>query len=317
MTEQTLGIDSRARMRTEVWVELNRTPKELSPKWFYDAAGSALFDEITRLDEYYPTRTEREILEEYGRAWFARLHPRALVELGAGSAEKTRILLDAMHSPGAVYVPVDISESYLEALAEELQREYPDLTMIPARSDIAHGLEIPQDLPAPTVLAFLGSTIGNFDRHAAVRLLGRVRAAMRVSDRFLMGADLIKDVGVLERAYNDAAGVTAEFNRNILRVLNREIDTDFDPAAFEHRAFYNADARRIEMHLVALSDQSVTVPLRGVVQIKASESIRTEISCKYDRQTVKALFDEAGLEIEHWFTDPRAWFALVAGRIRT
>jgi L-histidine N-alpha-methyltransferase len=316
MTEQTLGIDPRARMRAEVWTGLNRPQKELSPKWFYDAAGSALFDEITRLVEYYPTRTERAILTDFGTCWVARLRPRSLIELGAGSAEKTRILLEAMHAPGAVYVPVDISESYLEAVAAELELEFPDLTVIPARSDIALGLEIPHELPEPSVFAFLGSTIGNFDRPAAVRLLARVRTTMRPSDRFLMGADLIKDVGIIERAYNDARGITAEFNRNVLRVLNREIETDFDLDAFVHHAFFNEEAKRIEMHLVARSDQHVAVPYHGTVDIARGESIRTEISCKYDRAMVEALFDEAGLEIENWVTDARDWFALVVGRLR-
>ena len=316
MTEQTLGIDPRARMRAEVWTGLNRPQKELLPKWFYDAAGSALFDEITRLVEYYPTRTERAILTDFGPCWLARMRPRSLIELGAGSAEKTRILLEAMHAPGAVYVPVDISEAYLEAVAAELKREFPDLTVIPARSDIALGLEVPPELPDPSVFAFLGSTIGNFDRPAAVRLLARVRAALRPSDRFLMGADLVKDTGIIERAYNDARGITAEFNRNVLRVLNRDIETDFDLDAFVHHAFFNVEAKRIEMHLVARSDQRVRVPHRGTVEIAAGESIRTEISCKYDRATVEALFNEAGLEIENWVTDARDWFALVVGRLR-
>jgi L-histidine N-alpha-methyltransferase len=316
MSEQTLGIDPRARMRAEVWTGLNRPQKELSPKWFYDATGSALFDEITRLVEYYPTRTERAILTDFGTCWVARLRPQSLIELGAGSAEKTRILLEAMHAPGAVYVPVDISESYLEAVAAELELEFPDLTVIPARSDIALGLDIPDELPEPSVFAFLGSTIGNFDRPAAVRLLARVRTAMRPTDRFLMGADLIKDVAIIERAYNDARGITAEFNRNVLRVLNREIATDFDLDAYVHHAFFNGEAKRIEMHLVARSAQHVAVPQRGTVDIAKGESIRTEISCKYDRATVEALFDEAGLEIESWVTDARDWFALVVGRLR-
>ena len=316
MTEQTLGLDASARMRAEVWTGLNRRPRELSPKWFYDATGSALFDEITRLDEYYPTRTERAILAEFGPRWLRALGARSLVELGAGSAEKTRILLDAMHAPGSIYVPVDISPTYLDAVAAELEAEYPDLHVVPARSDIAQGLEVPPDLPAPTVFAFLGSTIGNFDRPAAVRLLGRVRAAMRRSDRFLMGADLVKDPSVIERAYNDASGVTAEFNRNVLRVLNREIDTDFDLDAWSHTAFFDADAKRIEMHLVAQTEQVVTVPDKGTVTVAAGESIRTEISCKYDRETVSHLFEDAGLEVERWATDERGWFALVVGRAR-
>lgn len=315
MTEQTLGLDAVARMRAEAWAGLRRPQKELAPKWFYDATGSALFDEITRLEEYYPTRTERAILTAFGPRWFGELKPASLVELGAGSAEKTRTLLDAM-KPDAVYVPVDISVAYLEALAEQLAEEYPRLEVIPALSDIGHDLALPPMLPAPTVFAFLGSTIGNFERAAAVRLLGRIRGAMRGADRFLMGADLVKDRAVLERAYNDARGITAEFNRNILRVLNTEIDTDFDPDAYEHRAFFNEEAQRIEMHLVARAEQTVTVPTRGHIVIAAGESVRTEISCKYDRATVSRLFEDAGLELEEWVTDARGWFALVTARRR-
>lgn len=304
---------ARERMRAEAWQLLNRPQKQLSSKWFYDAAGSALFDEITTLEEYYPTRTERAILRGFGPGWFGTLGPRALVELGAGSADKTRILLDALAS-GSVYVPVDISQTYLDAVAAQLRDEYPGLSVIPARSDITHGLDLPADLPRPAVFAFLGSTIGNFDRSAAVRLLGRVRAAMQPGDRFLMGADLIKDAAVLHAAYNDARGVTAAFNRNILNVLNRDAGTDFDLGAWEHRALFNADEQRIEMHLVARSPQVVAVPGRGEVRIAAGETIRTEISCKYDRPTVTGLFADAGLALERWVTDERDWFALAVGR---
>ncbi len=313
MTEQTLTLTG-AQMRAEVWTGLNRSQKELSPKWFYDAAGSALFDEITRLLEYYPTRTERGILAGFGRQWIRTLRARTLIELGAGSAEKTRLLLEAMPTPGSVYVPVDISETYLDAVATELAHEFPDLDVRPAQSDIARELHVPSDLPGPRVFAFLGSTIGNFEPHAAVQLLRRVRAALEPEDRFLMGADLVKDPVIIERAYNDARGVTAAFNRNVLHVLNREIDTDFDPDAFVHHAFYAAESKRIEMHLVARTAQRVTIPDMGSVEFRAGESIRTEISCKYDRPTVQRLFNEAGLAIERWETDSRGWFALVVGR---
>lgn len=310
MTEQEVGAEA-ALMRAEVWRGLHR--RELSPRWFYDATGSALFDEITRLDEYYPTRTERAILESFGRAWFRSLRPGSLVELGPGNADKTAILLDGMQA-GGVYVPVDISESYLDSIARRFEERYPALEVRPSLSDLAHGLAVPPDLPPPTVFAFLGSTIGNFERPAAVRLLRRIGAAMRPADRFLMGADLVKDAAILERAYNDARGVTAAFNRNILNVLNREIDTDFEPSAWSHRAFYDPRARRIEMHLVADSDQTVTVPGMGTVTVPEGESIRTEISLKYDRESVAELFGAAGLELERWVTDEREWFALAIGR---
>lgn len=297
-------------MLQEVVDGLAREQKELAPKYFYDARGSLLFDEITRLPEYYLTRAERELLAGFAPGWVAALAPRALVELGPGSADKTRILLDAL-GPGAWYVPVDISPSYLEAIAGDIGAEYPQLVVVTALSDIARGLAVPRDLPRPALLAFLGSTIGNFDRASAVRLLRRVRRAMGAGDRFLMGADLKKDPHVLEAAYNDARGITAAFNLNILRVVNRELGADFDPAAFDHLAFYDAARSRIEMHLVARSKQVVHIPRAGRFAIEAGESIRTEISCKYDRATIERLFEDAGLELEQWVTDRDGLYALV------
>jgi L-histidine Nalpha-methyltransferase len=314
MTEGTAYLDERARIAAEIWAGLSRPQPELSPKWFYDAAGSALFDEITRLPEYYPTRTERAILRAFGPTWFDEIGPRSLVELGAGSADKTRILLDALHRPGSVYVPVDISTSYLDQVARELEREYPDLDVVPARSDISRSLDVPAALPGPTVFAFLGSTIGNFGRAAAVRLLARIRAAMRTGDRLLLGVDLVKDTAILEAAYNDSRGVTAAFNRNVLHVLNRMVGTDFVPDDWEHLAFFNAEDSRIEMHLRASTQQRVGVPGRGTLRFDAGATIRTEISCKYDRAAVSSLFADAGLVMERWVPDARDWFALVTAR---
>lgn len=301
-------------MIDDVWAGLNRPQKELSPKYFYDERGSALFDEITELEEYYPTRTERALLERWAPAWLRRFAPHALVELGAGSADKTRVLLDAMPATGAVYVPVDISPAYLEAVAERLGAEYPDLRVVPAEADIGVDLAVPADLPHPVLFAFLGSTIGNFAAAAAVRLLRRVTAALGRDDRFLIGVDLKKDVVVLERAYNDERGVTAAFNKNILNVLNREIGTDFDPDGFDHHAYYDQVGERIEMHLVARGRQEVHVPDRGGVVIEAGESIRTEISCKYDRARIEELFGQAGLALEEWITDDRELYALTIAR---
>jgi len=304
-----------ARMVAEVAAGLSAPQKELPPKYFYDHRGSVLFEEITRLPEYYLTRAERALLH----SWMPRLVPalgtRTLVELGAGSAGKSQIILDAMRAArtAEVYVPIDVSAAFLEETADRLRREYPGLAVIPAVADISEELSLPRGLVTPALFAFLGSTIGNFYPPAAIRLLTRVRAAMRAGDRFLMGADLRKDVGVIEAAYNDAQGVTAEFNRNMLRVLNHELDADFDPDAFEHRAFYEPEAHRIEMHLAATRAQTVHIPGIGSVRFAAGETIRTEISCKYDVPSIAALFAAAGLRLESWKTDPEHRFALVVG----
>jgi L-histidine N-alpha-methyltransferase len=314
MREMTKAPPLRAsRMMQEVADGLRKPQKELPPKYFYDALGSLLFDEITRLPEYYLTRIESRLLDSFGRNWLAEQKPASLVELGAGSGEKTRILLDAL-SAGAWYVPVDLSPSYLEALASDLGAEYPQLVVRPSRCDITRSLDLPPGLPRPTVIAFLGSTIGNFDGESAIQLLRRVSAELNEGDRFLIGVDLDKDVRMLEAAYNDSRGITAAFNLNILRVLNRELGTNFNLDAFAHRAFYDRSEKRIEMHLVAESPQAIHVPQLGTLLMTAGESIRTEISCKYDRPSIERLFAASGLELEHWITDPGSLYALVTGR---
>ncbi len=302
-------------MLAEVASGLSAPQKELSPKYFYDHRGSEIFEEITRLPEYYQTRTERVILE----AWMPELIPalgtRALVELGAGSAEKSRIILTAMQAAGTaeLYVPIDVSASFLNQTAARLRREYPGLAVEPVVADIVEEVSRPAGLPEPAMYAFLGGTIGNFYPPAAIRLLSRVRAAMAAGDRLLLGVDLRKDIGRIEQAYNDAQGVTAAFNRNMLLVLNHELGSDFDPDTFEHQAFYETTNHRIEMHLISILDQDVSIPGIGLVPFVRGESIRTEISCKHDRQSVAELFVAAGLEIEVWRPDPDALFALVIG----
>ena len=302
-------------MVAEVAAGLSFPQKELSPKYFYDQRGSELFEEITRLEEYYPTRTERALLEAWMPGLIRRLGTRTLLELGAGSAEKSRVILNAMRAAGTaeVYVPIDVSASFLSQTATRLRREYPRLAVEPAIADISEDFSLPRRLPRPALYAFLGGTIGNFYPTAAIRLLGRVRAAMEPGDRFLMGVDLRKDVARIEAAYNDAAGVTAAFNRNMLLVLNQELGASFDPMAFDHRAFYEPVAHRIEMHLVSRREQWVEVPGVGTVHFAAGESLRTEISCKHDRESVAQLFESAGLEIEAWRSDPDSLFALVVG----
>jgi L-histidine N-alpha-methyltransferase len=302
-------------MLAEVAAGLSAPQKELPPKYFYDHRGSELFEEITRLPEYYPTRTERALLAAWMPKLIRQLGAQALIELGAGNAEKSRIIIRAMRSAGTaeLYVPIDVSASFLDQTAAQLRREYPGLGVEPVVADIADEFARPRQLPHPALYAFLGGTIGNFYPPAAIRLLTRVRAAMDTEDRFLLGVDLRKDVKRVEAAYNDSQGVTAAFNRNMLLVLNHELGSDFDPVAFEHRAFYEAANHRIEMHLVSTVEQEVRVPGIGPIRFDKGESIRTEISCKHDRKSVAELFRASGLSLEIWRPDPEALFALVVG----
>ena len=297
--------DRVARMASEVAEGLTRRQKELPPKYFYDERGSDLFERITKLPEYYLTRAERALLEEHARAIVGSFRPRTLVELGAGSAAKTRILLDAMRDAGCLeeYVPIDVSAEFLHETARQLRREYPGLRVVPAVADISDSLGVPERLPRPVLFAFLGSTIGNFDAPAARSLLARIRKAMRPFDRLLLGTDLRKPRRVIEAAYNDSRGVTASFNRNMLRVVNRELGANFDVAGFTHRAFYSSERHRIEMHLVSTREQVVHIPLVGEVHLAKGESIRTEISCKYDRPSVRRLLRAASLQLEGWIAD--------------
>jgi L-histidine N-alpha-methyltransferase len=303
------------RMLAEVAEGLALGQKELPPKYFYDQRGSELFEAITRLPEYYQTRTERALLEGWMPELIARLGTRTLVELGAGNAEKSRVILDAMRAAGTaeLYVPIDVSATFLAQTAAQLRREYPRLLVEPVVADIGEELRLPRRVPSPALFAFIGGTIGNFYPTAAIRLLARVRGAMAAQDRFLMGVDLRKDIARVEAAYNDAQGVTAEFNRNMLRVLNHELGADFDPGAFEHRAFYDRGSHRIEMHLVARRPQRVTIPGVGIVEFAQGETLRTEISAKHDEGSVAELFRAAGLAVEAWRTDPNRLFALVVG----
>lgn len=307
--------DELERMRADVADGLSRPQKTLSPKYFYDRRGSELFEEITRLPEYYPTRTERALLRKHMPEWVHAQRPGTLVELGAGAADKTRAILDAMHDAVAepVFVPIDISGEFLERVAAELRDAYPEAAVRPLVADISDGFHLPATLPGPVLFALLGGTVGNFPREAGVALLSRVRAVMDADDRFLVGFDLQKDVAVLEAAYNDAAGVTAAFNRNVLRVLNRELGADFDLNGFSHRAIYAADEARIEMHLVATAPCTVTIPDAGRFTFEAGETVRTEVSCKYTRSSIEAMFGRAGLTTKHFVTGAPG-FALVLGR---
>jgi L-histidine N-alpha-methyltransferase len=306
-----------AEMLRDVAWGLSQPQKELPPKYFYDRQGSELFDEITRLPEYYLTRTERGLLDCWSTALMTTLRPRALVELGAGSADKTRRLLDAMvyARSGEVYVPIDVSAEFLDDSATRLREEYPTLGIEPIVADIADPLDLGPALPRPALIAFLGSTIGNFDPDAARSLLAHVANALRPGDRFLLGADLRKNPAIIERAYNDAQGITAEFNLNVLRVLNRDLGANFDLSKFEHRAFYDRVLHRIEMHLVSTNDQMVTIPSVGTVTFAGGESVRTEISCKYDYATLSTMLGEADMRIERWITDSAQTYGLVVASL--
>ncbi|MGD1061813.1 MAG: L-histidine N(alpha)-methyltransferase [Terracidiphilus sp.] len=304
---------------------LTARPKRL-PAWlFYDDAGSRLFDAITELPEYYLTRTERDILMAHAAAIIAQAAAGArlrVVELGAGSADKTRLLLKAATElQGAVlYEPVDVSASALEGARERIEREIDSVTVTPRVMDYTHGdgsrLHLgPVVAQERRLVVYIGSSIGNFEPHQAAKLLRRVRAGLRTGDGLLLGVDLAKEDSILLAAYDDAAGVTAAFNRNLLVRLNRELDAEFELEAFEHCALWNGARSRIEMHLNSLDAQRVHVGALGLtVDFAAGESIHTENSYKYRPGQAEALLAEAGFRAEATWTDARGWFAVCLGR---
>jgi L-histidine Nalpha-methyltransferase len=298
---------------------LTRPFKEIPPKHFYDARGSALFERICELPEYYPTRTEREILIANAEQIVRATGAGELVELGSGSADKARILLGAMSTVGTLqrYVPLDVSESALEAASIELVDEFDELTVHGVIGDFERHLDrVPPSADGtPRIVALLGGTIGNFLPGTRRRLLRQIGALLGPDDRLLLGTDLVKDPAVLEAAYDDAQGVTAEFNRNVLHVLNRELDADFSPDAFEHIAFFDRRHEWIEMRLRARRPCSVLVAALGLrVEFAAGEELRTEISAKFTRARVQDDFDAAGLAMDGWYTDRDGLFALSLAR---
>ncbi len=313
MTSDSRVQSAQAVLLDELGEALDRRPREIPPRYFYDEVGSRLFERITALPEYYLTRTERALLRDAGAAWVRHLAPRSLIELGAGSAEKTRILLDALTrvTPDALYLPIDVSAAFLEETGRRLRRSYASLRVQPIVADLTKPLPVPPDLERPALFAFLGSTLGNFDGDAASRLLAGVRSHMRAPDRLLLGADLKKDPARLDAAYNDRQGVTAEFNRNMLRVVNRTFGADFDPLAFDHRARYDAGAGRVEMHLVSRHAQVIHIPGLAPLRLDEGEAIRTEISTKYDRPGLERLLAEAQLDVVEWATDTESLYALL------
>ncbi|KND42798.1 MULTISPECIES: L-histidine N(alpha)-methyltransferase [Streptomyces] len=298
-----------AALRADVLDGLTRMPKTLPPKWFYDARGSELFERITELPEYYPTRAEREILVDRAGEIAAASGARTLVELGSGSSDKTRHLLDAM--PGLhTYVPVDVSESALRQAGEALAAERPGLNVHALIADFTAGLE-PPETPGPRLVAFLGGTIGNLVPGERAAFLAAVRALLAPGDALLLGTDLVKDEAVLVAAYDDASGVTAEFNKNVLNVVDRELGADFDPDAFDHVALWNAECEWIEMRLRSRTAQTVKVPaLDLAVDFAAGEEVRTEVSAKFRKEGVRTELAASGLELTHWWTDEQGRFAL-------
>jgi L-histidine N-alpha-methyltransferase len=302
-----------AALRADVLDGLTRTPKTLPPKWFYDARGSELFERITELPEYYPTRAEREILVGRAGEIAAASGARTLVELGSGSSDKTRHLLDAM--PGLhTYVPVDVSESALRQAGEALVAERPGLNVHALIADFTAGLDLPET-PGPRLVVFLGGTIGNLVPGERAAFLAAVRALLAPGDALLLGTDLVKDEAVLVAAYDDAAGVTAEFNKNVLNVVDRELGADFDPEAFEHVALWNTECEWIEMRLRSRTAQTVKIPaLDLAVDFEAGEELRTEVSAKFRREGVRAELAAAGMELTHWWTDEQGRFALSLSR---
>ncbi|MBA2343173.1 MAG: L-histidine N(alpha)-methyltransferase [Thermoleophilaceae bacterium] len=295
---------------------LTREPlKELSPKYLYDARGSELFDRITTLPEYYPTRCEREILNRHAPEIMAGAEE--LVELGSGTASKTRALLYALAAAGSLrrYVPFDVSEDVVERCAAELIELFPGLLVHGVAGDFERDLE---RLPAGErrVFAFLGGTIGNLHAPERARFLGRVRDLMGPQDRLLLGTDLVKDTAVIEAAYNDSQGVTAEFNRNVLRVVNAGLDADFDPGAFSHRAFFDHDCSRIEMRLRANGRQHVQIPGAGLaVSFADGEELRTEISTKFTPAAIRGELAAAGLAVDRFLTDSEGLFGLTLASV--
>jgi L-histidine N-alpha-methyltransferase len=299
-------------MASDVRAGLTATPKTLPPKYFYDARGSELFDQITRLPEYYPTRTERSILEAHVVDIAKLTGAQTLVELGSGTSVKTRLLLRALTGAGSLrrFVPFDVDPAVLEDASAAVAGEFPSLEVEPVVGDFERHLgELPRN--PRRLLAFLGSTIGNLDPVQRAAFLDDVRATLTEGDAFLLGTDLVKDSGRLIAAYDDAQGVTAQFNKNVLAVLNRELGADFDPAGFEHVAVWDGAREWIEMRLESVRGQRVRIEVLDLdVQLDQGEQIRTEISAKFRREGITEELARARLRVTHWWTDPAGDFAL-------
>jgi L-histidine N-alpha-methyltransferase len=303
-------------MARDIQEGLTRRPKQLPCKYFYDERGSSLFERITTLPEYYLTRAEHALLGLHADELTERARPEEIVELGSGASDKIRLLIDASGNRGRLrrYVTVDFSGETVERAARTLALSYPELEVHAVVGDFEGNLERLPD-GGRRLVVFLGSTIGNFPDAEAVEFLRKVRTLVDFRDTFLLGTDLVKERSVLEAAYNDGAGVTAEFNRNILHVINRRLRGDFDPRTFEHVAFFDEEQARIESYL--RSTRLQTVRLEAVdltVEFEAGELLWTEVSCKYTRASVERLLSAAGWRLERWFADPANTFALSLAR---
>ncbi len=299
-------------LRADALAGLTATPKTLSPKWFYDERGSELFEKITLLPEYYPTRAERAILRAASGEIAAATGAATLVEMGSGSSEKTHLLLDALRDAGTLrsYVPLDVSESALISAANRVLASYPGLSVTAVVSDFEEHLGLPA-ADGARLVAFLGSTIGNLLPAERVAFLARLRSGLSEGDALLLGTDMVKDPAVLVAAYDDPAGVTAAFNKNVLAVLNAELGADFDRDAFDHVAIWDAGAEWIEMRLRSILDQRVTLPAIGLaVDFAEGEEMRTEVSAKFRRGGVEAELTAAGFVMRSWWTDDDGQFGL-------
>ncbi len=308
--------DERA-LADDVLDGLTRPFKELPPKHFYDAVGAELFDQICEQPEYYPTRTERAILVDRAAEIVALTRASELVELGSGTAAKTRILLQAMADAGTLrrYVPIDVTEDLVHEVAAQLTEEHPKLRVHGIVGDFERHLQHVPEPDGPRIVAFLGGTIGNFPPGSRRRFLRRLAELLRPQDVLLLGTDIVKDPAVIEAAYDDAAGVTAAFNRNVLRVLNRELDADFEPEAYEHVAFYDREREWIEMRLRASRKMAVHVGALGLdLDFAPREELRTEISAKFTPERLSGDLAAAGLELAQLLADPDGMFALSLSR---
>jgi L-histidine N-alpha-methyltransferase len=307
----TFGQDTRDQLVADVRAGLARTPKSLPPRWFYDERGSTLFDAITRLPEYYLTRTEAGILTRVADDVIGAARPEMIVELGAGSAEKTTILIEAgLRDRLSCFVPFDVSEDVLQQTARRLATDFPRLSVYALVGSFGEHLDrVPRH--GQRLVVFLGSTVGNFDDDELTDFLTSVRHLLHPGDSFLMGVDLVKEERELLAAYNDAQGVTAQFNLNVLRVVNRELDADFDVDAFEHVAIFNRERSRIEMYLRAHGEQRVRIPAADLsVEFADGELLLTEISTKFTKESIQDRLAAAGLSVARWYTDPEARFAV-------
>jgi len=304
-------------LRHDVRLGLTSDPKALPPKWFYDEAGSALFDRITRLDEYYPTRAEREILLREASSIVEIADADTFVELGAGTSDKTRALLDAATAHGRLqrFIPFDVSEEFLRSTTTKLAAEYPSMTIHGVVGDFDHHIDlIPRG--GRRLVAMLGGTIGNYAPEPRARFLRSLVSTMEPGDHLLLGTDLVKDPERLVRAYDDAAGVTAAFNKNVLSVINRHLDANFDPTQFDHLARWNTESEWIEMLLRSRVDQTVRIgSLELEVAFQRGELTRTEISSKFRRGGVEHELADVGLELVEWYTDTAGDFGVSLSRL--